>query len=683
MRRTPLASLAAILTSFLAFWALGPDGVHDRGREAVSSRELGGASAIDGGAEGQSGAVEGPSSVGASSKEGTVRESLPFRLPSLPNREGLDASFGKFDGWMRRYFEAGVDRRGALIGEGIALAEERRVAMKALIPTDPSGALRNAVPMVVRQQLPEAVLSKLEERISARGFYGVAAVVPESGKDLEGSPYQRQAVLQDGSRYEVYTFGERLAQVTTAQSVMSGVAVDGVMALDEKRVRPLENGEIPDPRKPVEAACPVSGKAVLAAAKEGALPPITKETPAAEVAGTIHYLCEGGHIVDLEQKVTAAEGGSGGGIKPVGSAGGWTWGPKTLLYIRVAFPDTLKEPQSEAAAYEMLRASSDFFIENSYGKLSLVPTVTPLLILSKTEAYYTQKGGVHELRADALALAREMGYDVDSYDLDSVAYTGGPGSFGGMAWVGAKGVWMKSFSSRIESHELGHNFGVWHSNFWETEGRSVIGMGRNVEYGNVFDTMGSASPADGHFCAQFKSRLGWLSSDQTLERVTRSGVYRLTAFDQPRLESGKRYALVIPKDDKREYWAEFRQRSHGGNLAIRDGIVLNFAPWGAWGSSSVEGSNGGVHLLDTTPGSRDGVKDAPLVIGRTYSDWDSNIHITPVGKAGTVPESMDVVVNLGPFPLNHAPTLSLSASSWNVAVGGTVTLAASAADEDG
>ena len=622
--------------------------------------------------------------MGGAEEEKTVRGGRTFRLPALPNREGLDPSFGKFDGWMRRYFKAGVDQRGLLIGEGITLAEERRVAMKALIPADPAGALQNAIPMVVRQHLPEGVLSKLEERISARGFYGVAAVVPESGKILEKSPYRRQAVLEDGTRYEVYTFGARLAQVTTAKSVMRGVAVDRVMALHEKRVRPLENGETPDPKKPVEAACPVSGKAVLAAAKEGTLPPITQETPAAEVAGRIYYLCEGGHIVDLEQKVTAAEGGSGGGIKPIGSAGGRTWGPKTLLYIRAAFPDTLKEPQSEAAAYEMLRASSDFLIENSYGKLSLVPTVTPLLILTKTEAYYTQKGNEYELRDDALALAREMGYDVDSYDLDTVAYIGGPGGFKGMGYVGAKGVWIKGISSQTECHELGHNFGVWHSNFWDTEGRSVIGMGRNVEYGNVFDVMGTANYfADGHFCAQFKSTLGWLNSDQTIERITRSGVYRLTAFDQPRLETGKRYALVIPKDDKREYWAEFRQRSQGGNLSIRDGIVLNFAPWGGAGSASVEGSNGGVQLLDTTPGSRDGVKDAPLVIGRTYSDLDSNIHITPVGKAGTVPESIDVVVNLGPFPLNHAPTLSLSASSSNVAVGGSMTFAASAADVDG
>ncbi|MEK0447538.1 MAG: hypothetical protein RLZZ399_2859, partial [Verrucomicrobiota bacterium] len=283
----------------------------------------------------------------------------PFKLPPLPKREGLDPAFGKFDGWLSRYFAAGADERPALVAEGVALAVERRVALKALIPAAPEKALQNAVPMVVRQQMPAEVLSELEERISARGFYGVLAVAPEPGREPDPRPIRRQAVLDGGIRYEVYTFGQRLTQVTTPQSVMSGIAVDRVMALDEKRVRPLEIGEIPDATKPVESACPVSGKEVLAAAKAGALAAITEETPAVEVAGTVRYLCHGGHIVDLEQKVTAAEGGSGGGMKPLGAAGSWTMGPKTLLYIRVTFPDTLKEPQTEAAAYEMLRATND------------------------------------------------------------------------------------------------------------------------------------------------------------------------------------------------------------------------------------------------------------------------------------------------------------------------------------
>ena len=55
-------------------------------------------------------------------------------------------------------------------------------------------------------------------------------------------------------------------------------------------------------------------------------------------------------------------------------------------------------------------------------------------------------------------------------------------------------------------------------------------------------------------------------------------------------------------------------------------------------------------LLDTTPGSTDGKNDAALVIGRTFSDKRRGIHITPVGKGGTSPESLDVVVNLGSFP---------------------------------
>src|SRR5439155_18221908 len=91
----------------------------------------------------------------------------------------------------------------------------------------------------------------------------------------------------------------------------------------------------------------------------------------------------------------------------------------------------------------------------------------------------------------------------------------------------------------------------------------------------------------------------------------------------------------------------------------------------------------GAELLDTAPTSPDGKTDSALLIGRTFSDSSAGVHITPIGKGGTVPESLDVVVNLGTFPGNGAPTLTINASLTSVAVGSPVTFTASASDPNG
>jgi len=590
------------------------------------------------------------------------------------DRQAEIPEFARFNEWAARYLAAVPTDRPALIAEGQPLATARRTVLAGMIPADPRRALENAVPMVVRQRLPAEIVALLEARVSARGFFGVLGVV---GAPEGEAPVRREVRLDDGIRYRAFVFGRRAAQKTTASISVSGIAVDRALALDERPLRVLEKGEVPDAATPVVETCPVSGKSTAVTRADGALPPITEETPAVEIAGTVHYLCTGGHIEAVEAQLVAGEGVSGGAAKPATTIPSTqSTGVRSLLYMRLAFPESNREPQTETAAYEMMRQVNDWFVENSFGNVYIVTTVAPLIVLPRTEAWYNGGGGdEYDVRSDAQAVARQMGYDTSSYDLDIVAYTGGPGGFGGLGYVGGKGTWLKSLSVGVACHELGHNFGVWHANYWNTSGASVIGAGSNSEYGNSYDTMGSASAGDLHFNANFKAQLNWLPSQSFVHNVTASGMYRIFAFDQARLDPANRYALKIAKDSDREYWAEFRQKSLGSNKWTKDGILLNWSPW-------VSSANG-THLLDTTPGSPDDKTDAAVVIGRTYSDFGSGIHITPMGKGGTTPESMDVVVNLGSFPTNGAPSLAVSASASAVATGVAVSFAAAAADPDG
>ena len=78
------------------------------------------------------------------------------------------AALEGFRWWAESFVEAAPAERAAMTAEGVALAEARRPVLKRLIQTDPRRALEQAVPMVVRQELPREVVELLEERVNGR-----------------------------------------------------------------------------------------------------------------------------------------------------------------------------------------------------------------------------------------------------------------------------------------------------------------------------------------------------------------------------------------------------------------------------------------------------------------------------------------------------------------------------------
>jgi hypothetical protein len=570
-----------------------------------------------------------------------------------------------FNDWMERYRAAtSASAKAALLGEGEALARKRREALFQLIQSDPRAALEAAVPMALRQELPESVQALLEERVSGRGHFGVFIA-----DDFEANWREvRREVTLGGRRYEAFVYGARSSQPTRDHAVLQGIAVGNRFAVHERAVRALEPGELVPPARGDER-CPVSSRA-----------PDSMGTPAlAEVAGQIERFCGVGHIELLNQRLAGDIDGGGGGDEILfKAADSWSQGPKTALFMRVTFPDDPVEPITEDGAYALMDGVNQWFVENSYGTTSIIPTVTPLLILPQPKGWYSVQG-TGALRNDARDAARQLGYDSDNYDWDLIRHPSVPGfNWGGLASVRGRGLWLQSSSLGVACHELGHNYGIWHANFWNASGDSVIGPGAHVEYGNSFDTMGAASAGNNQFNAAFKSQLDWLP-DSFVQTVKESGTYRLYTFDVPNLVSGQKYALKVRKDYDRNYWAEFRQK-FTGNRWFLNGIHLNWDPW----NNGVVDSAGGTHLLDTTPGTADGKNDCPVIIGRTFSDWAAGVHFTPVAKGNTSPENwIDVVVNLGAFPTNTAPVAAITADRSSVAANVTVNFSANASDADG
>ena len=590
--------------------------------------------------------------------------------------------------WASDYAAAGAGERAAMLESGKALAAAHRARMKSLISVDPRRALEEALPVVLRQELPAEILESIEQRVNARGFYGVLGVagtfsppadsVKSRGLEVPATAVRRSFQTNGGAEYVAIVYGRRVRQRTTENAAVHGVAVDGMLAMHEDPLRALEQGERLRADQRIFFNCPVSGKVTAAQAE------ITPDMPAVEAGGEVHVLCSGGHIHALREELIAAEGGSGGPSKPTGAVpSSWTSGVKSVLYIRVTFPEQWTDPQQEKDAYDMMKSVNDFFVENSHGALHLMTTVTPLLTMPKPEAWYKANDGssAYTVLNDARATARAAGFDYAAYDLDAVRYSGASGGFSGQAYVGGRGCWLKSSSAGVAAHEFGHNLGLWHANYWSTGGESAIGSGSNSEYGNSFDTMGSANAGNYSFNAGHQNDLRWIPN-ANVTRVTGSGLYRIQQFDQGRLDPAARYLLMIKKDAQRDYWCEFRQK-WTTNRWLTAGVPLLWSPWGDGATDNTAyGSNGGGQLLDTTPGSPDGKEDSAIVIGRTFSDRGAEVHITPLAKSGTVPESVDVVVNVGSFPGNQPPSLELNANTLTAATNETVTFTATALDPD-
>ncbi len=596
----------------------------------------------------------------------------PMRVESEPFAE-----------WTARFLAAPAPDRPALVAEGVQRAAARRPTFKKLIQDDPRRALAEAVPMVVRQQLPAEILAQLEQRVN-----GVGALRVYQGVPAEGAPAPtksltvRKVEMRDGATYRAHVYGRRAETVLwTPGASLNGVSIDREFAVNEDPFRPLEVGEKPDASKPIATVCPVSGK--NAVDPEHASEPVAEKTPAIETATETLFFCDGSHVTLYKGTLILAEGGSGGafgytGILPAVPTP--SIGVVKVLFMPVTYLDQNAVPCTEAKGYQLLRDVSDFYAKSSFGKLTLVPVVTPPIKLPHTEAWYIQRDtsnggdidGEGTEHNHARAEARRMGFDDNNYDCVVMRHEGGPGSYGGLG--GGSSVWVRGDSVGVMAHEIGHCFGLAHANFWDTAGTSAIGNGTNGEYGDTYDNMGSGSFPAAQYNAQAKNQIKWLP-DNFVQRVTQSGVYRIYAFDQTSLDPSNRYAMTIVKDAQRTYWGEVRSL-FSTNPWTEKGMILG------WRFPSGSGSN--VQLIDTTPGTPAGNNskdDAPIALGSTFSDFESGIHLTTV-NVNASPRYVDVVVNVGQFPTNQAPTLALAVSTDVVPVGGTVTFTATASDPD-
>lgn len=612
------------------------------------------------------------------------RAQLPTTKPAIEDVTEWPANraeaFEKFRAWQAQY-RAAANHAG-LEAEGVQLAKARRAAMARWIERDPEFALSQAVGPDARRELPAAVRVELERWIEGKG--GLEVVI-KCGPDVKQAAQVSRKVRVDGEEFTAFVYGRRFAQSTRYDLPIHGVAVADRLALHSSPVRQLEPGETRE----------------RGLAAQG----IHLET-----GGEVATATSAMDAFAIESKLLAREKGRGpypagqtaagrvpAGLPP-GTAAfppspGWSLGPKRVLIIFVDFSDDVGALMTTNAAHQVMTNVNQFYLDNSQGQTSIQPTYFPITLrLPQTKAAYAGLDPMTDLRADSLAAARTYdqqngntgAFNPDNFDLDIsvfTAITGANYGFAGLAFVGAKGCVVNgSFDLRVVSHELGHNYGLFHANRWDVTGTDPIDLaGTHNEYGDEYDMMGGNNgnrPI--HYNEWFKAYLGWLNVSQWRTAPT-GGVYRLFRHDHTNA-SGIR-GITVGQTNDRSYWLGFRRgltnysaNNFGATNFLANGVEFRWGMQAPGLSSDMDGN--GSRLLNFTPATANFTRH-PLPIGQTFTDPAFNLSITPLSVGGTSPNEfidLNITYSTPPATITQSPTnltvLEGSTASFSVTVTG-------------
>ena len=320
-----------------------------------------------------------------------------------------------------------------------------------------------------------------------------------------------------------------------------------------------------------------------------------------------------------------------------------TFGQQRVAVIMVNFQDKQTQPHAWTHAQDVtFNQTNAFFLENSYGQTSLTGDVFGWFTIAQSSTVCDY----NTLAAQADQAASNAGVNLNNYSRRVYSFPANACTWWGLGTVGGNPsrAWIKgTYALKVVAHELGHNFGDFHSNSQPCElaGCSI------TEYGHDRDTMGGSGA--GHFNAFQKERLGWLNygSSPSIQTVTGSGTFFINSLQTPGsgLESAQDSQTASPSGNV-SYFVEARTQT---------GFDSGFAP-GVLVSSGNDANGDSSYQVDLDPVTSG--FDRTLDPGQSFTDAAAGLTITTLSlEAGGAWVQIEYA---GQPCSERAPTVTLS-----------------------
>ena len=269
----------------------------------------------------------------------------------------------------------------------IEVGKLRRAALKHLIRRDPEAALRLSLTPGQRQGLPVGVLALLETRIHAVGDLTetISEAVPLGTQP--SNPRSSWTASINQTTREAFVYGVRSGHHTKYDTPLHGIAIDGLMAVDESPLYLYDDfekwqlGFLPD----------------QIVATSGGLP---FQLPNLQAFAALRR--------DLLNRILQFGPYPLSKLIPPGDPHPWTTGLKRVLVIQADFSDRRGALDTEAQIVAAFDEASSFYEDNSQGRTLLTPTILPAIVPlpSTSAAYAAMARGADPIRDDAKAAAR-------------------------------------------------------------------------------------------------------------------------------------------------------------------------------------------------------------------------------------------------------------------------------------